>query len=190
MTEPKPQNRHLGYTRVSTYGQTIAAQFEQLRAAGCTKIYGEKVTGARTGRRELLKMRKVLAPGELVAVTRIDHLARSTFDLLTVAQAHRGRQGAIPNHWRRRRHRHQHRSVDDCRIGRPRRRGARSNPHPHRRTPRPGAKARPAHGPTACPHTAAAERGHPTPRAGRYARRIGRSYNVGISTIRRATRAA
>jgi DNA invertase Pin-like site-specific DNA recombinase len=51
MTESNPQPHHLGYARVSTYGQTFDAQLEQLRKAGCTKIYREKVTGARADRR-------------------------------------------------------------------------------------------------------------------------------------------
>jgi DNA invertase Pin-like site-specific DNA recombinase len=46
MSETHPQNRHLGDARVSTYGQTLDARLEQLRGAGCTKIYREKVTGA------------------------------------------------------------------------------------------------------------------------------------------------
>ena len=55
MTGIHSQNRCLGYTRVSTYGQTLDVQLEQLRAAGCTtKIYREKVTGAHNDRRELL----------------------------------------------------------------------------------------------------------------------------------------
>jgi DNA invertase Pin-like site-specific DNA recombinase len=81
MTETHPQNRRLGYARVSTYGQTLDAQLEQLRAAGCSKIYREKVTGARADRRELLKLLAALAPGDVVTGTRIDRLARSTFDL-------------------------------------------------------------------------------------------------------------
>jgi DNA invertase Pin-like site-specific DNA recombinase len=80
MTETDPQNRRLGYARVSTYGQTLGVQLEQLRGAGCTKIYREKVTGAHSDRRELLKLLKGLAPGDVVTVTRIDRLARSTFD--------------------------------------------------------------------------------------------------------------
>ena len=86
MTESKPQNRRLGYARVSTYGQTLDAQLDQLRKAGCTKIYREKATGARPNRRELLKMLKALAPGDVVTVTRIDRLARSAFDLFAIVK--------------------------------------------------------------------------------------------------------
>ena len=88
MTETKPQNRPLGYARVSTYGQTLDAQLEQLRAAGCSNrnIYREKVTGARADRRELPRMLKALAPGDVVTVTRIDRLARSTFDLFAIVK--------------------------------------------------------------------------------------------------------
>src|SRR3954454_7664031 len=88
MTETKPQNRPLGYARVSTYGQTLDVQLEQLGAAGCSSrnIYREKVTGARADRRELLRMLKGLAPGDMVTVTRIDRLARSTFDLFAIVK--------------------------------------------------------------------------------------------------------
>ena len=46
-----------------------ATQLEQLRGAGCTEIYREKVTGAHSDRRELLKMLGHLAPGDVVTVT-------------------------------------------------------------------------------------------------------------------------
>jgi DNA invertase Pin-like site-specific DNA recombinase len=42
MAETRPQNRRLGYARVSTYGQTLDTQLEQLRGAECGKIYREK----------------------------------------------------------------------------------------------------------------------------------------------------
>jgi DNA invertase Pin-like site-specific DNA recombinase len=86
MTEIKQQNRPLRYARVSTYGQTLGAQLDQLRAAGCAKIYREKVTDARADRRELLKLLHALAPGDVVTVTRIDRLVRSTFDLFAIVK--------------------------------------------------------------------------------------------------------
>jgi DNA invertase Pin-like site-specific DNA recombinase len=87
MPEIHPENHRFGYARVSTVGQTLDSQLEQLRAAGCTtKIYREKVTGAHNDRRELLKMLKALAPGDVVTVTRIDRLARSTFDLFAIVK--------------------------------------------------------------------------------------------------------
>src|SRR5271165_1650318 len=85
--KPSPETRRLGYARVSTYGQTLDAQLEQLRAEGCGRIYREKVTGARPDRRELLKLLKALAPGDMVTVTRIDRLARSTFDLFAIVKS-------------------------------------------------------------------------------------------------------
>jgi DNA invertase Pin-like site-specific DNA recombinase len=86
MTEKDPPSELIGYARVSTYGQTLDAQLEQLKAAGCARIYREKVTGARTDRRELQKMLKHLAAGKVVVVTRIDRLARSTFDLFAIVK--------------------------------------------------------------------------------------------------------
>ena len=86
MTETQPQIRRLGYARVSTYGQTLDAQLEQLRAEGCAPIYREKASGAQADRRELQRMLKALGPGDVVTVTRIDRLARSTFDLFVIVK--------------------------------------------------------------------------------------------------------
>jgi DNA invertase Pin-like site-specific DNA recombinase len=82
------RKRLIGYARVSTYGQTLDNQLEQLRAAGCSSrnIYREKVTGARADRRELNRMLGKLAPGDVLTVTRIDRLARSTFDLFAIVK--------------------------------------------------------------------------------------------------------
>lgn len=63
MSEKPLPSRPLGYARVGTSGQTLGAQLEQLRAAGCARIYREKATG-----------------------TRPDRLARSTFDLFAIVK--------------------------------------------------------------------------------------------------------
>jgi DNA invertase Pin-like site-specific DNA recombinase len=68
------------------FPQTLDGQLEQLRGVGCTEIYGEKVTGAHNDRRELLKMLQHLDPGDVMTVTHIDRLARSTFDLFAIVQ--------------------------------------------------------------------------------------------------------
>src|SRR3984893_18067872 len=88
MVETPPEKRLIGYARVSTYGQTLDSQLEQLRKAGCSSrnIYREKVTGARADRRELNRMLGELAPGDVVTVTRIGRLARSTFDLFGIVK--------------------------------------------------------------------------------------------------------
>src|ERR1700739_374499 len=88
MAETHLEKRLIGYARVSTYGQTLGSQLEQLRAAGCSgrNIYREKATGARPDRRELLRMLRRLVPGDVVTVTRIDRLARSTIDLFGIVK--------------------------------------------------------------------------------------------------------
>jgi DNA invertase Pin-like site-specific DNA recombinase len=86
MTETHSQKRLIGYARVSTTGQTLDAQLEQLKAEGCAKIYREKESGARDDRRELQRMLKDLAAGDVVIVTRINRLSRSVFDLFTIVK--------------------------------------------------------------------------------------------------------
>jgi DNA invertase Pin-like site-specific DNA recombinase len=72
----------IGYARVSTNGQDLALQQEALKAAGCGKVYAEKISGVRSDRPQLARMLKALALGDTVIVTRLDRLARSTLDLL------------------------------------------------------------------------------------------------------------
>jgi DNA invertase Pin-like site-specific DNA recombinase len=88
MVKTNPERRLVGYARVSTYGQTLESQLQQLRGAGCSSrnIYREKVTGARPDRRELNRMLARLGPNDVVTVTRIDRLARSTFDLFGIVK--------------------------------------------------------------------------------------------------------
>jgi DNA invertase Pin-like site-specific DNA recombinase len=76
-----------GYARVSTNGQSLADQIAALRAAGATMIYKEKVSGLRADRPQLAKMIKALDAGDVVVVSRLDRLARSTRDLLNIVDA-------------------------------------------------------------------------------------------------------
>jgi DNA invertase Pin-like site-specific DNA recombinase len=73
-----------GYARVSTRDQDLAAQDAQLRGAGCAKVFKEKVSGAKSDRPELAKAINRLETGDVLVVTRLDRLARSTRDLLNV----------------------------------------------------------------------------------------------------------
>ena len=81
-----------GYARVSTDGQTTAAQRAQLVAAGAGKVFAETASGAQTDRRQLRKALAAIEVGDVLIVTRLDRLARSTRDLLnTLAEiAERG----------------------------------------------------------------------------------------------------
>jgi DNA invertase Pin-like site-specific DNA recombinase len=71
-----------GYARVSSQTQDYLAQIEVLKAAGCDKIYSEKQSGKSTdGRPEFKKLMKALLPGDVIVVTKLDRLARSSRDL-------------------------------------------------------------------------------------------------------------
>jgi len=84
----------LGYARVSTDGQTVEAQVAELEAAGATTIFKEKISGAVTNRVQLRRAVTSLAPGDVLIVTRLDRLARSTRDLLnTLATINEGGAG-------------------------------------------------------------------------------------------------
>jgi len=72
----------VGYGRVSTDGQTLDAQVAALKAAGAEKIYAEKISGAITDRRKLKRAIDCLNSGDILVVTKLDRLARSTRDLL------------------------------------------------------------------------------------------------------------
>lgn len=77
---------HIGYARVSTDDQEVNNQRDELHAAGCTRIFAEKISGAQGQRPELQRMLELLRYGDLVIVTRLDRLARSTRDLLHIAE--------------------------------------------------------------------------------------------------------
>ncbi len=72
----------VGYARVSSSGQSLEVQEEQLRAAGCTELFAEKKSGTTTdGREQLEAALKFVRKGDIFVVTRLDRLARSITDL-------------------------------------------------------------------------------------------------------------
>jgi DNA invertase Pin-like site-specific DNA recombinase len=73
-----------GYARVSTDGQSLAAQLAELKSANCEKIFQEKISGARSDRKQLARLMAIMAKGDMLIVTRLDRLARSTRDLLNL----------------------------------------------------------------------------------------------------------
>jgi DNA invertase Pin-like site-specific DNA recombinase len=77
----------IGYARVSTDGQTLDAQQAALRDAGCERVFSEKESGARTDRRQLARAITALTEGDMLIVTKLDRLARSTRDLLNSLDA-------------------------------------------------------------------------------------------------------
>src|SRR5258705_8000438 len=76
-----------GYARVSSDGQSVDAQVRQLTKAGCKKVFREIASGAKTDRAQLRRLLDGLDAGDVLTVTRLDRLARSTRDLLNTLAA-------------------------------------------------------------------------------------------------------
>jgi DNA invertase Pin-like site-specific DNA recombinase len=84
-----------GYARVSTDGQSVEAQVRQLAKAGCSKVFREVASGAKTDRVQLRKALDRLEAGDVLKVTRLDRLARSTRDLLNTLAAIAGKKAGF-----------------------------------------------------------------------------------------------
>jgi DNA invertase Pin-like site-specific DNA recombinase len=76
----------LGYARVSTEDQSLETQRGRLSTAGCEMMFEEKISGAARGRPALEKLISHLRKDDVLVVTRLDRLARSTMELLRVAE--------------------------------------------------------------------------------------------------------
>ena len=76
----------LGYARVSTADQTLQLQRPRLKEAGCEKVFEEKISGVVRKRPQLEKLLGEVRKGDVLVVTRLDRLARSTAELLIIAE--------------------------------------------------------------------------------------------------------
>ncbi|WP_417255295.1 recombinase family protein [Celeribacter sp.] len=76
--------RNIGYARISTAGQSLTGQLETLTMEGCEIIFEEKVSGAKSNRIEQQAALRELQAEDVLIVTRLDRLARSTYDLLSI----------------------------------------------------------------------------------------------------------
>ena len=75
-----------GYARVSTDAQDLTCQLAQLRAAGCERVFRDKLTGATADRPQLRKLMSALSHGDVVVIPAVDRLSRDTTDLLVIAR--------------------------------------------------------------------------------------------------------
>jgi len=76
----------LGYARVSTQDQDLDLQRQRLTEAGCEMLFEEKISGARCHRPKLEELIDKLRKADVLVVTRLDRLARSTSELLRITE--------------------------------------------------------------------------------------------------------
>jgi DNA invertase Pin-like site-specific DNA recombinase len=84
-----------GYARVSTDGQRVAAQVAARRKHGADEVFREVASGAKTNRAHLRGIIEQLDAGDVLLVTRLDRLARSTRDLLNTLAAISGKEAGF-----------------------------------------------------------------------------------------------
>jgi DNA invertase Pin-like site-specific DNA recombinase len=75
-----------GYARVSTDAQDLTSQLDQLKAAGCERVFREKVSGATADRPQLKKLMATIGAGDVLIIPAVDRLSRDTTDLLVIAR--------------------------------------------------------------------------------------------------------
>lgn len=76
----------IGYARVSSIGQNLDSQLDALKAAGCSRIFADKLTGKKDSRPEWDKLLDFLRPGDVLVVTELSRMSRSLKHLLQLSQ--------------------------------------------------------------------------------------------------------
>jgi DNA invertase Pin-like site-specific DNA recombinase len=88
----------IGYARVSKSDQSLDGQLADLKKAGADRIYREKISGVRADRPQLTRLMKTIGKGDVLVITKIDRLARSTRELLNLI-AFIDEAGLRSSHW-------------------------------------------------------------------------------------------
>ena len=74
----------IGYCHVSTEDQALDLQRDALEGAGCERVYEETASGAKQDRMQLNAMLMALREGDVLVVWKLDRLARSMKQLVTL----------------------------------------------------------------------------------------------------------
>src|SRR6266446_1964528 len=149
-----------GYARVSTDGLSVTAEVAELRKHGAGKVFREVASGAKTDRAQLRRVLDVLDAGDVLTVTRLDRLARSTRDLLNTLAAITGKKAgfkSLGDTWADTTT--SHGRIDAHRAWRAGGVRARPNPRTNGRRPSAGRGARAEDGPTVQAHRSPEARG-------------------------------
>ena len=85
----------IGYARVSSYGQSLEVQRQKLKEEGCSEIFEEKVSALSQKRNELDNALRTIREGDVLVVTKLDRLARSMQDLLTLSKRLQKKQAEL-----------------------------------------------------------------------------------------------
>lgn len=85
----------IGYARVSSYGQSLEVQHQKLKDEGCSEIFEEKISALSQKRNELDNALRTIREGDVLIVTKLDRLARSMQDLLTLSKRLQKKQAEL-----------------------------------------------------------------------------------------------
>ena len=72
----------IGYARVSTKEQSLDRQIDELKKAGCERIFCEKISGMKKEKPEFMRMLDMLRKGDVVVVSELTRISRSTKELI------------------------------------------------------------------------------------------------------------
>jgi DNA invertase Pin-like site-specific DNA recombinase len=95
MNQRREASMIYGYAFQSTDGQSVGAQARKLTRAGCQTLFREVASGEKSDRSQLRRALDQLAAGDVLMVTRLDRIARSTRDLLGILAAITGKKAGF-----------------------------------------------------------------------------------------------